>query len=43
MQLLDEWDTGHLPWEEASGEYGAIIAAWINGGYLTGSAGMGRT
>ena len=40
---LDVLGTGHLAWEEASGEYGAIIAAWVNGGYLTGSAGMGRT
>ena len=40
---LDVLDTGHLAWEEASGEYGAIIAAWVNGGYLAGSAGMGRT
>ncbi len=40
---LDVLDTGHLAWEEASGEYGAIIAAWVNGGYLAGSAGMSRT
>ena len=40
---LDVLDTGHLAWEEASGEYGAIIAAWVNGGYLAGSTGMGRT
>ena len=40
---LDVLDTGHLAWEEAPGEYGAIIAAWINGGYLAGSTGMGRT
>ena len=40
---LDVLDTGHLAWEEAPGEYGAIIAAWVNGGYLTGSAGMNLT
>jgi pimeloyl-ACP methyl ester carboxylesterase len=40
---LDVLDTGHLAWEEAPGEYGAIIAAWVNGGYLAGSTGMGRT
>jgi len=40
---LDVLDAGHLAWEEAPGEYGAIIAAWVNGGYLTGSTGMGRT
>jgi pimeloyl-ACP methyl ester carboxylesterase len=37
---LDVLDAGRLPWEEASGEYGAIIAAWVNGGYLTGNPGM---
>jgi pimeloyl-ACP methyl ester carboxylesterase len=36
---LDVLDTGHLAWEEASGEYGAIIAAWVNGGYLAGRTG----
>ena len=40
---LDMLDTGHLAWEEAPGDYGAIVAAWVNGGYLTGNAGMGRT
>ena len=40
---LDVLDAGHLAWEEASGEYGGIVAAWVNGGYLAGSAGMGRT
>jgi pimeloyl-ACP methyl ester carboxylesterase len=40
---LDVLDTGHLAWEEAPGEYGAIIAAWVNGGYLAGSAGMNLT
>jgi pimeloyl-ACP methyl ester carboxylesterase len=34
---LDVLDTGQLIWEEASAQYGAIIAAWVNGGYLTGS------
>jgi len=37
---LDVLGTGHLAWEEAPGEYGAIIAAWVNGGYLTGNTGM---
>jgi pimeloyl-ACP methyl ester carboxylesterase len=40
---LDVLDAGHLAWEEAPGEYGEIIAAWANGGYLTGSTGMSRT
>jgi pimeloyl-ACP methyl ester carboxylesterase len=40
---LDVLDTGHLAWEEASGDYGAIITAWVSGGYLAGSAGMSRT
>ena len=39
---LDVLDAGHLAWEEAPGEYGAIIAAWVNGGYLAGSTGMGH-
>jgi pimeloyl-ACP methyl ester carboxylesterase len=38
---LDVLDAGHLAWEEAPGEYGAIITAWASGGYLTGGAGMG--
>jgi pimeloyl-ACP methyl ester carboxylesterase len=37
---LNVLDTGHLVWEEAPERYGAIIAAWVNGGYLAGSAGM---
>jgi pimeloyl-ACP methyl ester carboxylesterase len=40
---LDVLNTGHLAWEEAPGEYGAIIAAWATGGYLAGSTGIGRT
>lgn len=40
---LDVLDAGHLAWEEAPGEYGAIITAWASGGYLTGGAGMRRT
>jgi pimeloyl-ACP methyl ester carboxylesterase len=40
---LDVLDAGHLAWEEAPGDYGAIIAAWVNGGYLTGGVGMSRT
>jgi pimeloyl-ACP methyl ester carboxylesterase len=39
---LDVLDTEHLSWEEAPGEYGAIIAAWVNGGYLAGSTAMNR-
>ena len=39
---LDVLDTGHLAWEETPGEYSAIVAAWVNGGYLTGITGMGR-
>jgi pimeloyl-ACP methyl ester carboxylesterase len=40
---LDVLDAGHLAWEEAPGDYGAIIAAWVNGGYLTGGIAMSRT
>ena len=40
---LDVLDAGHLAWEEAPGDYGAIIAAWVNGGYLAGGAGTGRS
>ena len=38
---LDVLDTGQLIWEEASAQYGAIVAAWVNGGYLTGSIAPG--
>ena len=40
---LDVLDTSHLAWEETSYEYCAIIASWVGGGYLTGSAGMSLT
>jgi pimeloyl-ACP methyl ester carboxylesterase len=33
---LDVLDAGHLAWEEVPGEYGSIVAAWVNGGYLSG-------
>jgi pimeloyl-ACP methyl ester carboxylesterase len=39
---LDELDAGHLAWEEVPGDYGAIIAAWVNGGYLFGNTGVSR-
>ena len=39
---LDVLDAGHLAWEEVPGEYGSIVAAWVDGGYLAGSAPMGR-
>jgi pimeloyl-ACP methyl ester carboxylesterase len=26
-------EAGHFAWEEAPGEYGRLVAAWINGGY----------
>jgi pimeloyl-ACP methyl ester carboxylesterase len=39
---LDELDAGHLAWEEVPGDYGAIIAAWVNGGYLSGNTGVSR-
>lgn len=39
---LDVLDAGHLAWEEAPAEYGAIIAAWVNGGYLSGGTPPGR-
>jgi len=34
---LDVLDTGHFAWEEAPGQYAAIVAAWVTGGYLTGT------
>jgi pimeloyl-ACP methyl ester carboxylesterase len=40
---LEVLDAGHFVWEEAAGPYGAIITAWVNGGYLTGNSGMDRT
>jgi pimeloyl-ACP methyl ester carboxylesterase len=30
---LDILDVGHFVWEEAAGEYAAIISAWVNSGY----------
>jgi fermentation-respiration switch protein FrsA (DUF1100 family) len=39
---LDVLDAGHLAWEEAPGDYGAIIAAWVTGGYLSGGTPTGR-
>jgi pimeloyl-ACP methyl ester carboxylesterase len=33
---LDVLDAGHLAWEEVPAEYGAIIAGWVDGGYLSG-------
>jgi pimeloyl-ACP methyl ester carboxylesterase len=39
---LEVLDAGHFVWEEAAGPYGAIITAWVNGGYLTGNSGMGQ-
>jgi len=39
---LDVLEAGHLAWEEVSAEYGAIIAAWVDGGYLSGSTPMSR-
>jgi pimeloyl-ACP methyl ester carboxylesterase len=38
---LDVLDTGHFAWEEAPDQYGAIVAAWVTGGYLAGSRGSG--
>jgi pimeloyl-ACP methyl ester carboxylesterase len=39
---LDMLDAGHLAWEEVPGDYGAIIASWVDGGYLSGRTGMSR-
>jgi pimeloyl-ACP methyl ester carboxylesterase len=39
---LDVLDTGELIWAEASAQYSAIIAAWVNGGYLTGGIALGQ-
>jgi len=39
---LDVLDAGHLAWEEAPVEYGAIIAGWVDGGYLAGGTPTGR-
>jgi pimeloyl-ACP methyl ester carboxylesterase len=35
---LDVLDTGHFVWEEAPDQYGAIVAAWVNGCYLAGGS-----
>lgn len=35
---LDVLDTGHFTWEQAPEQYAAIVTAWVNGGYLAGSA-----
>ena len=37
---LDVLDAGHFVWEEAPDQYAAIVAAWVSGGYLAGSAGV---
>jgi len=39
---LDVLDAGHLAWEEVPAEYGAIVAGWVNGGYLSGGTPTGR-
>ena len=39
---LEVLDAGHFVWEEAAGPYGAIITAWVSGGYLTGISGMAQ-
>jgi pimeloyl-ACP methyl ester carboxylesterase len=36
---LDLLDVGHFTWEDAAGQYAALVTAWWNGGYTaTGSA-----
>jgi pimeloyl-ACP methyl ester carboxylesterase len=36
---LDLLDAGHFTWEDAAGQYAALVTAWWNGGYTaTGSA-----
>jgi pimeloyl-ACP methyl ester carboxylesterase len=35
---LDVLDTGHFVWVEAPDQYGAIVAAWVNGCYLAGGS-----
>ena len=41
---LDLLDAGHFPWEDAAGEYAALVTSWWSGGYATGGAGyLGRT
>ena len=39
---LDVLDSGPLVWEEASAQYGAIVAEWVSGGYLTGRITFGQ-
>jgi pimeloyl-ACP methyl ester carboxylesterase len=34
---LDVLEAGHFAWEEAPEQYGAIVTAWVNGGYLAGT------
>ena len=26
-------DAGHFAWEQAAGDYGRLVADWVNGGY----------
>jgi pimeloyl-ACP methyl ester carboxylesterase len=36
---LDILDAGHFTWEDAAGEYAALVTSWWSGGYATtGSA-----
>src|SRR2546421_7010311 len=35
---LDLLDAGHFVWEDAAEEYGAIVSAWVMGGYQTNTA-----
>ena len=32
-------DAGHMAWEQASGEYGRLVADWVSGGYRRVAAG----
>ena len=40
---LDVLDAGHFVWQEAADQYASIIASWVTGGYLAGSAGLHQT
>jgi pimeloyl-ACP methyl ester carboxylesterase len=35
---LEVLDAGHFVWEEAPERYGALVSAWIAGGYLAGAS-----
>jgi pimeloyl-ACP methyl ester carboxylesterase len=39
---LDIIDAGHFVWEDAAGEYAALVTSWWSGGYATAGSNTGR-